>query len=482
MIPPGIYRPDAAEGDPAAAANIRNVLMAKGADGIFYRPHPSLGIPAVADALAAAPRGGLKVVTSSGTNKTLMGTAASIYSLGTDFAWTEEQGSLSLPAGETWGRVQFLGQALWSNSSDGLLAYDIETPSGVNSVSGAPKFKHLAKVFDSVLGTQSDGDPRTFHLSATNSYSEYVKDGARYVELTDGDEIMGAGELSQGYAVVFQRTAIHILTRVNDRTRFTRTQLSNKVGAASAESIVTVNGASYFLSDTGFQAVTPAGLRNIGKDKVNATFVASLVGDLKGVQGIYDPIFNRILWRFPPKVGSATVSDQILVYDLNLDEFGGLLDEQTTWLLAVGTTGYNADNAGDLGNVDTVPYGPDSRFWKGGERRVLALDEDFKAGYFDGPSLAATVETSSLVTGTSNLISSLTALTDAEDATVALGVKDRLADGFTWKDGVAITASGRCPVRGRGKVARARIEVPAGSLWGFVRGVDFPQTSTGGPR
>ena len=74
-------------------------------------------------------------------------------------------------------------------------------------------------------------------------------------------------------------------------------------------------------------------------------------------------------------------------------------------------------------------------------------------------------------------------LTDDTAATVRLGTKERLSDGFAWTLPVPIGASGRAGLRGRGRFGRVRVSHSAGATsWTKDTGVEGIVKSPGGPR
>jgi hypothetical protein len=482
MIPIGPYRPDVARSNRGVTANVLNVIYRKDETGVAYRPCPGLGVPPGAEALPAAPRGGAAVVTRAGVKKIFMGTAATIQEMDNTFQWTEVDNGYAVPAGYDWSMKQFGENLLATNDFDGLLALDLETPAGFSAVSGAPKFRTLFLAFDCLFGLVSDGDNRLFRNSAPNDYTEWLKDGAGYQPLPDGEELMNGGELSTDYAVVVQRKAVHLLTRTADRRIYTRKKMIDGVGAVTPGSFIAVRGVGYFMDTNGPQRVTPAGVEPIGQDRVARTFIEELVGSLDSVKAAYDPKYERIVWRHAAKAGDTDpITSKALTYDIAQKEFVPL-EVTTSALLTTFVPGYTADNASGVGNVDTVPYGPDSRFWVGGEENLLGLDADYKAGFFDGDNLAATLDTGAEFDPTSSRVTGCVPLTDASTATVQLGVKQTLSESFTWGTAVAIDADGFAPVDEAGRVKSFRINVPAGADWNYVRGIDGIEGNARGPR
>lgn len=481
MQPIGPYRPDMVASNAGVSANVRNVLMRKDETGVAYGPHPSLAIPASATALPAAPLGGAAVVLRSGAKKVFVGTAATVQEMSNDFTWTEIDNGYAVPSGDKWSMRQFGTYLVMTNTVDGLLAYNVETPAGLNAVSGAPAFKSLFVAFDCLFGCVSDDDTLLFRNSSPNDHTNWTTAGAGYQPLADGEALMGGGEISQGYAIVLQRKAVHLLQRTGDRKIFNRVKLEDGTGSVNPWGIVGARGALYFCDTDGFKRATPAGVEAIGQDKVNRTFVEEIAGSLDGIEGAFDAANQRIVWRHQTVGEGETLFSSFMAYDLRLNEFVPV-DTSTTGLFSMASPGYTADNAGALGNVDTVPYGPDSRFWVGGEEGLLGIDADFKAGFFNGSALAAETETATLVSNTSDTTTRVTVVTDASAATVSIGYRERLADAAVYTTAATMDVGGTTGVRAAGKLQSAKVDVAAGEDWNFIRGVRFDEVATGGAR
>jgi hypothetical protein len=78
MLPIGFYRPDLAETNPGVSLTVLNAILMADANGVAYRPHPSISPLSSADALPDPPRGAASVVTRSGAYQVYVGTASKI--------------------------------------------------------------------------------------------------------------------------------------------------------------------------------------------------------------------------------------------------------------------------------------------------------------------------------------------------------------------------------------------------------------------
>lgn len=477
----GPYRPDVAETNPAMSRRVINVSVYADSAGVSYGPRSSLQVTETATALPAAPRGGLAVVTRAGVFKGFFGTAAELYELTSTYGFTAiGSGLYTLPAGHHWGMCQYGENIIFTNTSDGMFSYDIETPAGVNAVTDAPDARFVFVAFECVFALDCDGDNRVMKNSAPGSLSNWTTQGAGFQEFPDGEALMGGAAINEGTAVVLQGAAVHLLQAVSDKRVYTKRKISDEVGAVSPQCIVQAPGAVYFVSASGPMRVSAGGLEFIGENKVARTFIEA-VDDLTSVEGAYDPGRRQVAWRYQANGVGSEIFENILVYDIATGEFVEV-EEQTTALLKMSAAAQTLEDLDAFGDLDSLPFSLDSSAWKGRSPRLFALDEARKGGFFDGDNYAATVDTATLTNTRSMLFRWASPVTDAANVTLNLGVKDRLADALTYQGAVSMLEDGTVPLDGRGKCGVLTVEIPAGEDWHYLRGIDDLDVSLGGRR
>jgi hypothetical protein len=471
MIPVGYFRPDLAPTNQGVAGGVLNAILTRDGLGVAYGPHPSIGVLDTAEALPEAPRGVRSVVTRSGAYQVYAGTSDTLYKVAADGSHDAIGTGYSLPAGDNWSIMQFGDYVYFTNTADGLLRYNMESGGTVDAVSGAPAARFIFSLFGTMAALDCDGNNRLMRTSKIEDPTVWSGDASNtYQEFINGEELISGGELSTGTAVVFQRNAIRVLTRTRDRSIFTADQLQGEIGAKGAAGCVYAHGWAYFVDSDGFERTNGQTIEHIGKDKVSATFVASLAsGGLTTTEGTFDPSNNRILYRYrKANVVSETVFEDVLAFDVMIGEWVPLM-LQTAALVTIATPGYTLDELDQFGTMETLPYPLDSRVWKGGEATLAVVDGDLKVGYVSGDSLAATLECGPQVGDRSIRITGVCPDTDSATATVQLGVKRSISGNFDWGDAVSIDDDGFAPVDEAGKVFAFRLNVPAGATWSFMR-------------
>lgn len=472
MLPFGPYRPDVAETNPAMSRHVLNVNPRKDSTGVSYHPRKSLQVTTGAMALPAAPRGALAVVQRSGVFKGYFGTVDKLYEMDATYQFSEIGTGYAVPSGHSWGMCQYGERVIFTNTTDGMLEWDIEGGVTVGAVTDGPAARSVFVWAEMVIALDCDTDNRLMRNSAPGSYTNWTTRGAGAQEFADGEALMGGGVVNDGQAVVIQRGAVRLLTVTGTERIFRIDKFPGDVGAVSPECIVQIPGGVAFMDSSGPQIATAQGVTPIGDSKVARTFIAS-VGDITAVQGSYDPELKQIVWR-----KDAT---ELLIYDLDTQEFVPVT-ESTAYIIRMSNPALTLEDLDSYGTIDTLPYPLDSNAWKGGRPRLAALDGDYKFGFFDGETLAAEVDSATLTDTATMLVTWCEPTTDAADLTVTLGVRERLADTITYKDPASMVSSGRVPLRGRGKCLSFRVSIPAGATWSYLRGIDGLVMSKGGPK
>jgi len=93
-------------------------------------------------------------------------------------------------------------------------------------------------------------------------------------------------------------------------------------------------------------------------------------------------------------------------------------------------------------------------------------------GFFTGENIEAILETAEQdAEGPLVFVSDLFPATDSPDCLCSIGYRIRPMDTIAYTDEQAVTEDGNCPVFVEGRYAKARMRIPAGSVWSYARGV-----------
>lgn len=486
-FPFGPWEPDRGETSPGRTFDASGVVPQ--AEG--WGPMSSLSVSSGATALADTPRGVYTLTSNDGTWEVYAATATDLYKMQTDYSFTSVDTSRNLTAGDDWSMTKFGSKLLYTNTTDGLLAYDVEAGGSAVAVSAANAPRQIFVVANQVVGLDcldslGDRNNRLLRTSAFSDHTNWSTDGADYQSLEDGGALVGGGALSETAAVIYQERSIRLMdyTTAGSGAYFALRLIASETGSIGARSLAFADGRGFSAATDGFYMVTlGGGLVPIGTERINRWFLGTVdQANLPLVQASIDPLRKIVWWRMKRAVDlSTTVSEIIFGYAWQLDRWVPPALVQTSYLCKSATPGYTTDTADSLGLLDTIDTPLDSRFWQGGQPLFAALDGSFKFGTFAGGAMAAMLQTATSNSPVSGLIGRATPIDDAADGTLALGVKDDLADDITWKAGAAKGRAGRVPLRGRGMNIAFRRSIPANASWTVAKGVDHVQAATGGP-
>lgn len=489
MIPVGSLATDVADTNTGVARQAYNVIVSRDRGGLAHAPHPSLAAASGATALPSTPMGGTSTINSAGLYSVFVGTSTNIYKMSSIYeldASTSVGSGYSLPSGNYWGYERFGDLLHFTNTFNGLLQFDVNLDSAFSATAAGPKARFIFSWANCLFALDCNGDKRLMLNSAIGNSTIWTGKGAGSQSFQNGDELICGGALSDDYAIVLQRNAVNLLVRRSDGALYDVKHMYQGRGCVNPRAFQIADGTAFWIDTDGFWSFSVGGgLKNIGLEKINQTFLTRLATNaLDSVEMAIDKVNNRIITRYQRNdVASATIFEDAYAYHYLIDEWAEIKETMAA-LFSMATPGYTLDGitAALFGSLDGLTISLDSRFWSGGEPRLAAINGNLKFAYFDGANLASISETSSTQLGVSTLISSVTPLTDAANALVSVGTRDAANATIAWKTGVGIKPSGRCPVRARGKLIALRQTVAAGESWTYLRGFDFLEPTTSSAR
>lgn len=431
---------------------------------------------AISDPLPATFRGGGSFISSDGQAYLLAGTANGLvrYSGG---GWTTLLTALSVSG--RWRFAQFGDFAIAVN---GLATQQVNLTAGTASaISGAPSGTAVAVVGPHVVIAPADGNRLKVAWSAFNDHTAWTPavNQAGFQPILDGGEVMGlaGGE----YGIILQRFALTRMSLSGDASApFTFQQITNNVGCASRASIVQAGRTVFFLSDRGFMALEDgASLRPIGNEKFDRSFRESITADdYERIWAAVDPKRSLVFWSVPGQPGTVWA-------------YNWVLDKASTLKFAhIGLfSGYESslsleDVSALYPNIDTMPYSLDDPRFSGGDPRLYVVTGNNAVGALAGPSLEATLSLG-WIEPFPGQVARGRAFWPETDATGQLSVtvdaRQRMGDAISLEYGGEMQASGRVPVRCRGRFFNVTCSFEAGSVWSYTHGFDL-DAEPGGSR
>lgn len=484
QFPFGPFAPDRGAGTPGICLAANNVLPKEG-EG--YGPAPSMILPGAGTPLPGAPRGSITCIKRDGTTQVYFFTATAIYALDAAYGWTLIANGYSCTPGDDWSAEQFGDKVLFTNTTDGLQAYDMELGGAPVYIpdAGDPRFIFVTANMVFALDCKDGAgarDNRLIRNSDFNDHTDWKGGSADYQPLESGAELIAGARLKGGAAVTFQREAMRLIQFGNagGGALYSLQEIADGRGSVGAKSVIGFDGVIYFLSTNGFFRFSQGGLEPIGDGFVDRWFLSMVPTlELKDVQAAIDPYRKIALWIYP-------AGGVILGYSWAPSVTNRWFTWSTTatYLSRLATSGYTWDAVGAIwATWDDVPeIAFNDRFWQGGEQFLAALDANYRLATYSGATAAATIRTSLQNSPISTLIGWATPIDDCPTSQLSLGVSDVLSSAPIWKDPATKAASGRTALRGRGKNIAFEWTAPAGASWSYAHGVTHVAASGSGPR
>lgn len=457
---------------------------------VGYGPYPSLVVASTAGALSGAPRGLLGYQTADGAWAVVGFTDSTVELKLADDTWSVIDSGLVTTAGDDWSYVRFGTKLLYTNTSEGMRAYDVEAGGAASAVTAAgdPRWIFECGNILFALDCIDNSGNRNNRLIRSSDFSDHTNwktKGADYQPLESGGALIWGGKLSDTTALVLQQREVRLIQVGNvGNALWGIKSIASEFGAVGAKSCVSFDGAVYWLATDGFRRFTTGGgIERIGAGRVDQWFLDRVdQSDLSLVQASIDPFRKNVLWRWKRADAlSTTVFTDVIGYNWQFNKWFTLQPE-TTYIGFSSQTAQTWDSMPDDLTWDGYDVIWDSRFLQGGQPIFGAMNADYKFGYFSGGAMAATIETAINDSPVSTLIGFARPQDDSPDGTLELGVRDAPDDATTWKTGQAKQTSGRVPLRGRGKYIAFRRNIPASSSWRSAKGIDHIQASAGGQK
>lgn len=449
-----------------------------------YGPAPSMIVQGT-EALPSAPRGSITCIKRDGTTQVFILTVDALYSVDAVFDFVLVEDGFSCTPGDDWSCEQFGNYLLFTNTTDGLWAYNIETAAPPTYIADAGDPRELFVTANMVFGLDcKDGvgarDNRLIRNSDFNDHTDWKTGAADYQPLESGAELIAGVRMRGGAGVVFQREAMRLIQFGNagGGALYSLQEIADGRGSVGAKSVIGFDGVVYFLATNGFWQYSGNGLEHIGDGFIDKWFLAQVPTlELKDIQAAIDPSRKIVLWLYP-----ATG----LVLGYAWGNTGA--NKWFTWstgaitLSRLATSGYTWDAAGATwATWDDIPAIPfDDRFWQGGQQFLAALNADYMYASFSGESAPATIRTALGNSPVTALIGWVTPYDDCPVSMTSLGVSDALSGAVIWKSPMGKVSAGRVPLRGRGMNIAFEWTTPAAAVWTYAHGFDHIKASSGG--
>lgn len=512
FLPLAPFAPDLPAYQSSASRTTKNVIPATKIAGVRGQPDqvsygPLASITEFSSALAARCQGAYSLLDPTGNAFTFAGDASKLYKLdvsGPAFADVSQAGGYSTASDGSWRATLFGSAVIFTNFNDPIQSYVLGSSTDFADLSvDAPRARYIAQVRDFlVLANVFDATdgfcPQRVHWSAVNDPGTWPARGTVTAAqlLSDAQDLVSDAGWVQGVlgsvgtadGIIFQERAV-VRMQFSGTPRVFDFQVAEGIrGTPSPGSIVQVGSVAFYQSEDGFAMFNGSASTQIGAGRVdNWYFTDGTHGvdqeHFHRVVGAADPIRKCVMWAYPGPGNLGGNPNRLLIYNWQLDEWS-FAEIEVELLTKALSFGFNLDTLDSTGyTLDTLPVSLDSRTWTKGRIILSAFTGAHKLGYFVGAALAPTVETMEFSAGTSvrSIVTNSRAIVDANGASVAIGVRQKLGDLTTWGPAILANSVGYSPQRSNGLYTRARITLPAASTFKNIQGVEL-EVVEGGSR
>jgi len=416
MIPFSGFYPDADEHSAGIITDCTMLIPSiKG-----YKGAPFLA--AVSSALSAACVGASYVVKLDNTTRLFAGTQTKLYEL-TGATWTDisRVGDYTGSTDSVWRFAQWGDISIAVNGLSDVMQKSVSS-GAFSDLAGAPKAVVIETVDGFVMVANYNDGTNTPDGVFWSGYLDYTiwtpsvatQCGNKRLFDTPG-AVSGLKRLGQ-YAVVYKKDSIYLGVNNGPPVLWGFTLVSGQIGALSNESIVSIETAHYFISESDiytFDGSRPIpigeGIREWFFNDLNANYSYK-------IRGVYDKNNALIYWYYP-SIQSSGALDSCIVYNHKTQKWGRANRNIEVCLeYLTGSITYAGIEAvyPTYNDIPSASYG--SPFWTNASFNMAVFDTSHILGTLSGASIS-----SSIVTG---------AIGDDSQMTLIDRVQPRFANGL----------------------------------------------------
>jgi len=391
----------------------------------------------------------------------------------------------TLAGADRWRFVQF-GEKVIATGGVGEApqVYDLGSASAFSDLTGSPpKANYCAVVRDQIWFADIDDGtgrvPNKVHWSGLNDETSWTigTDQSDSQVIPDAGAITG---ISGGErAVILMERAIAVAYYVGSPLIYEINRVETSRGCPYPNSVTSVGGMTFFLSQDGFYAFDGTKSIPIGAEKVDKFFFKDFDdAHTDRMSAAVDPSNQIVAWSYVSNSAPDDVPDKILVYNYALGRWS-ILEVQADLIAPLFTPAYTLDALDNLAaSLDALPALLDSALYKGGTF-FFGGSFDNKIYGFTGSVLAGTIETAEypLTPNRHTIVTRTVPYFVDGSVTMQVGSRDRQDDTNTYDTGSSLTDEGFCQHRVQGRFHRARMNISGD--WTFAQGLDMEGRTIG---
>jgi hypothetical protein len=477
------WEPDQPDFAGAQTQDAQNVIPVKRG----YRPFPG-PVNTALPPLDSAVFGAFSFMDSSGTVLTLAATSNAIYQAGVS-TWTSNASGFG--ATSPWQFAQYGDTILATNFTDGpqYATAGLGSITAFSDLTGASNASFVSVVKDFVMLGDINGFRNAVQWSAINdpldwpavgSIDAQNKQSDRQIFPAGGNVQAVIGGLASVDGLIFLEHAVYRALYVGPPLIFQFDVIERQQGTPAPYSVVKAGGFCLYLGEDGWHKTDGVNSISIGADRVDQWF--KTVADplrVGEVRGVLDPINSVAMWAFASTAAPTGRYDYILVYNYVNDKWSyAALD--TEFLYANYSATATLESLDAYGTLDSLPFSLDSKAFMGGTLAAGLFTPAHQQASLTGTPLAASMTTAE-TGGTRIMVTGVRPLVDGATPTCAVHTRalqsaalvETACSAVSDFDGVAY-----CHLSTR--YVRAKLDIPAGSVWVHCPAVELHYEEEGG--
>lgn len=404
----GPWRPDLPDLNNPGVTVARNVTPGIGsfAGGVTYNPLRRAEL-FFDTSMESRPTGTAVGQDQFGTAKVYGGCASRLYKLSPQtHAWTDVSRSGGYLSGdrERWNSVEFGSYQILTNFNDAPQYIDMNTDDAPGAkfapltslVRGRYVGTHKGHVILANTSDPLDGaKPNRVRWSGLETPADWAfsaQTGADFQDIHGYGAIQGI--VCNDSVWIYMQRAVVQGTYIGAPYVFRFDTRVEGKGCTIPESLIAVEGKSFFFSDDGFYMHERGDqLAPIGIGKINKHFIEDAdPGFYQFMSVVADPRETLIYWSYVSTQSPDNTPDKMLIYNYQTGEWSEA-QATTDFLFSARTLPWTIDQLDIYGSIDNVPASFDDPMWAGGNSIMWGMDMNGAIYSFSGPTLPAVIET-----------------------------------------------------------------------------------------
>ncbi len=388
------------------------------------------------------------------------------------------------PTADQWNFAQFNNLLFATQINTVLQVIDITAPTAFTDALGSPPQARYIAVVNRflVLSGLGSSTPYRVQWSGLNSVNVAASwtsgtNSSDFQDLPDGGIVrsIGGGE----YGLICQDGAIRrMIFSPGSAVIFQIERVVQDQGALGPLALIRAGDRLFYYGTDGFKMLAPGAYpQPIGKERVDRTFIADLdTGNFQLFQGSSEPNTTRVYWAYKSNAsGTTTAFGKILIYDYVLDKWTVVTGISGEYISTSIRPGYTLDALDSTsGSIDALAIGSLDDLVTVPNPKLVIFDTSHRLAFQGAQNLEATLETSEQEVATQSRIrvQGVRPITDAPVCYISIAKREHVQTVPVYSTETAVNSTGVCPANVSTRLARAKLRIPAQTVWTVASGVE----------